>query len=124
MTLVIWPISLEACSIRPMASTALRTTAADSAALSLASLTITVASCARSVELLTATVISSSAADVSSRAAACCSVRFDRSSAAERSSDELPLIESVVTRTSRSVFCSVDSVSLTFFCSSAKAPWK
>ncbi|MEY9631347.1 hypothetical protein ABIA27_006382 [Sinorhizobium fredii] len=34
------------------------------------------------------------------------------------------MIESVAERTSRMVFCRVENVSLTFFCSSAKAPWK
>ncbi|MNS96453.1 hypothetical protein D3C72_1307530 [compost metagenome] len=122
MTLMIWLISREACSMRSMAETASRTTLADSSVFCLVSATMALASCARSVELRTTAVISSSAAEVSSSAAACCSVRFDRSSAAERSSLALPLMPSVLPRTSLIVSRSLVSVWLTFSWSSPNTP--
>ncbi len=82
MTPMIWPILPELCSISPMAATASRTTSPDRVAWALALMT-TVAACWAPLALrFTVAVISSSAAAVSSRLAACCSVRRDRSSEA------------------------------------------
>ena len=83
MTPMIWPICCDDFSMRPMASTARRTTSP----LFSASFLVVDDDRARMLRALgglasTVAVISSSAAAVSSRLAACCSVRRDRSSAA------------------------------------------
>ena len=82
-----------------MAETAFCTTALDCSVERRASSTIWLASVARSVEFFTAAVISSSAAEVSSREAACCSVRLDNSPDAVRISPAPPLMVSIATRT-------------------------
>ncbi len=82
ITLMIWLISLADCSMRPMAPTASRTTWPERSASPLATDTTDWAWLAPSAVRRTVAVIWSSAAAVSSRLAACCSVRRDRSSAA------------------------------------------
>ena len=76
----------DASSMRPMAEMALPTTAAELSALRLVSTTTVLASCARSAEALTVTVIWSTAAAVSSSEAACASVRLESWSEEPRSS--------------------------------------
>ncbi|MNT38948.1 hypothetical protein D3C72_1751610 [compost metagenome] len=79
ITPIMLPISLDERSISPMAVTARPTTACPSTASLRAALTTPPASTAFSAERDTVAVICSRAAAVSSRAAACCSVRRDRS---------------------------------------------
>ncbi len=87
ITLVIWAISREACSIRPIASMALRTTAPDWIALSFASPTMVVASLG---PLGRGPHDGGDLIESGRRffkGCACCSVRFDKSLAALLSSD-------------------------------------
>ncbi|MNT63087.1 hypothetical protein D3C72_2008690 [compost metagenome] len=82
---------LEESSMRPMASTALRTISPERPALVFVSCTICRASLARSEAVRTVAVISSRAAAVSSSAAACCSVRRERLPVAPLISEALSL---------------------------------
>ncbi len=82
MTPMIWPISPDERSIAPMARMAACTISPDWVASRLAEPTRSRAWVAPSAVFRTVAVISSRAAAVSSREAACCSVRRDRSSAA------------------------------------------
>ena len=76
-------ISFDDFSIAPMALIALPTISPERSAFCRASITSLPASSARRLESATVWVISSRAAAVSSTEAACCSVRRDRSSAAD-----------------------------------------
>ena len=79
ITPMIWLICCDDFSMPPMASTALRTTSPLFSASSLVLATTPRACVAPSAAFLTVAVISSSAAAVSSRLEACCSVRRERS---------------------------------------------
>ena len=92
MTPMIWPILPALSSIEAMALTASPITAPERSAAPRASLAAWEAERAFSALLRTVAVISSRAAAVSSRLAACCSVRRDRSSAAWAISSEPPFI--------------------------------
>ncbi|PAV72756.1 hypothetical protein WR25_10704 [Diploscapter pachys] len=98
MTLMISEISCEVRSMPPIASTARCTTSPERSASTRASRIAASARPARSAVDRTVAVISSIAAAVSSRDAACCSVRCDRSSEAWRMSLApllMPLADSV-----------------------------
>ncbi len=108
MTPMMLAISPEERSICDMASMARLTISPDRSALSRACATSCPASSARSDESLTAVVTSSSAAAVSSTEAACCSVRLERSLAAERISRAPASMLRALSPTSRSAFCSLE----------------
>jgi hypothetical protein len=83
MTPMIWVIWRDEASISPMAATAWLTTSPDFSASPRAAATMPDALLALSAAPFTVVVSSSRAAAVSSRPAACCSVRRDKSSDAE-----------------------------------------
>ncbi len=114
---MIWPIWAENFSIALMAETAWRTTWPLRSASPRAVFTTWLAWPAPSAVRFTVAVISSRAAAVSSRVAACCSVRRDRSSAAWLISAAPEVIPSALAVITRMASCSLSIARLKSSCS-------
>jgi hypothetical protein len=112
ITPMIWPIWLDDISISPMAETALSTTSLDRAASDFALATIALTRWAPSEVFFTLAVISSSDAAVSSKLAACCSVRRASAPAPCAISTMLDLMAAVMPETAATIWFNDATVAL------------